>query len=202
MGVLKPYCEYQDSSDNWHKEYCDGSCHIPNVPNYNVSFCCVFDYGQRYPNNERHCCNNYEACRDNIEQKNDCNSMIFWWIVICLCLIGLPLILLAFCFCCSCCGLYKYGAGRRRDAVDSSGNNSNVRYGLRSGNVVMTIDGRPQSPSDTINDPYILPVHLYRAPPPSYEEVAKPKQTTSTNPQENEGHDNPAMVPDNATSSN
>ena len=87
-----------------------------------------------------------------------------------------------------------------RDAVDSSGNNSNVRYGLRSGNVVMTIDGRPQSPSDTINDPYILPVHLYRAPPPSYEEVAKPKQSTSTTPQETEGHDNPAMVPDSATS--
>ena len=89
-----------------------------------------------------------------------------------------------------------------RDAVDSSGNNSNVRYGLRSGNVVMTIDGRPQSPSDTIDDPYILPVHLYRAPPPSYEEVAKPKQSTSITPQETEGHDNPAMVPDNATMSN
>ena len=84
------------------------------------------------------------------------------------------------------------------DAVDSSENNSNVRYGLRSGNVVMTISGRQQNPSsgDAINDPYILPVHLYRAPPPAYEEVTKPKEGTSTNPQQTQGHDNPAMVYD------
>ena len=64
----------------------------------------------------------------------------------------------------------------------------------------MTIDGRQQSAPDTITDPYILPVHLYRAPPPSYEEVAKPKQSTSTNTQGTEGRDNLTMVPDSAAS--
>ena len=62
----------------------------------------------------------------------------------------------------------------------------------------MTISGREQNPSEdyAINDPYILPVHLYRAPPPAYEEVAKPKQGTSSNLQQPGGHDNTAMVPD------
>ena len=68
----------------------------------------------------------------------------------------------------------------------------------------MTISGREQNPSDdyTINDPYILPVHMYRAPPPAYEEVAKPKPGTSTSPQQVDGYDNTAMVPDSEINNN
>ncbi len=45
----------------------------------------------------------------------------------------------------------------------------------------MTISGREQVPSDDyqITDPYILPVHMYRQPPPSYSEVATLKTQTS-----------------------
>ena len=78
---LKPYCEYRNSSGFMQREYCFGKCRIQDVHNYwgNVSFCCEFDHGHQNPSNEfdieRHCCDNYDACRDNFEQKNDCNSM-------------------------------------------------------------------------------------------------------------------------------
>ena len=48
----------------------------------------------------------------------------------------------------------------------------------------MTISGREQVTSDIdhqFNDPHILPVHLYRAPPPSYSEVQETKQNSSCN---------------------
>ena len=68
---------------------------------------------------------------------------------------------------------------------------SNVRYGLRNGDVIMTISGREQVPSDDyqITDPYILPVHMYRQPPPSYSEVATLK--TQTSRQELTSHEEP-----------
>ena len=76
-----PYCEYQNSSDLTQREYCYGTCHIEDLQNFggNVSFCCEFNQGQQNPSTgydvERHCCNNYEACRDNFDQKNVCNNM-------------------------------------------------------------------------------------------------------------------------------
>ena len=60
---------------------------------------------------------------------------------------------------------------------------SRARYGLRSGNVIMTISGRDHGPSDVdyqFNDPHILPVHLYRAPPPAYSEIAEAKQNSTS----------------------
>ena len=68
----------------------------------------------------------------------------------------------------------------------------------------MTISGRQQNSSDdnTINDPYILPIHLYRAPPPSYDDVTKPNQGSSARSQELQGRDNAALVPDSDTNNN
>ena len=68
----------------------------------------------------------------------------------------------------------------------------------------MTISGRQQNSTDdnTINDPYILPIHLYRAPPPSYDDVTKPNQGTSTSSRELHGQDNAALVPDSDTNNN
>ena len=67
------------------------------------------------------------------------------------------------------------------NSVSRNESSSNVRYGLRNGDVIMTISGRQQAPSDDyqITDPYILPVHMYRQPPPSYSEVATLKTQTS-----------------------
>ena len=68
----------------------------------------------------------------------------------------------------------------------------------------MTISGRQQNSSDdhTINDPYILPVHLYRAPPPSYDDITKPNQCSSGCSQELQGRDNAALVPDSDNNNN
>ena len=76
---------------------------------------------------------------------------------------------------------------------------SRVRYDLRSRNVVMTISGREQDPSDMdyqFNDPHILPVHLYRAPPPSYAEVTETKQNSSSHQRQLQGNNNSSMTPD------
>ena len=59
----------------------------------------------------------------------------------------------------------------------------------------MTISGRDHGPSDIdyqFNDPHILPVHLYRAPPPSYSEVQEIKQSSSSNQPPLQGQGNSA----------
>ena len=65
----------------------------------------------------------------------------------------------------------------------------------------MTISGREQDPSNDyeFDDPYILPVHLYRAPPPSYSEVAESKQQTTSSQEQLHGQINAAMVLDTET---
>ena len=83
-----------------------------------------------------------------------------------------------------------------RNSGSSHENGPNVRYGLRNGDVVMTISGREQVPSDDyrITDPYILPVHMYREPPPSYSQVATLK--TQTSRQELTSHEEPPSYDD------
>ena len=76
--VLKPYCEYENPSGHMQREDCYGQCRREDVYNYwgNVSFCCEFNHGQRYPDNgEKHCCDYNDICRDNVMYENDCNSM-------------------------------------------------------------------------------------------------------------------------------
>ena len=73
----EPYCEYYDKTGNYHRDDCEGACLIQDPRNRwgNVSFCCEYVNGLRYPNNGFHCCNNHDACLDNLEQKNVCNTM-------------------------------------------------------------------------------------------------------------------------------
>ena len=68
----------------------------------------------------------------------------------------------------------------------------------------MTISGREQDPSDDyeFNDPYILPVHLYREPPPSYAEVAARKEQSSPNQEQQlQGETSDAMASDTGANS-
>ena len=73
----EPYCESYDEMGHYQRENCSGFCPIQDPRNRwgNVSFCCEYDNGQRYPYNGYKCCDNYDACHDNVEQKNVCNTM-------------------------------------------------------------------------------------------------------------------------------
>ena len=97
-----------------------------------------------------------------------------------------------------CINLKRFFCFSDRSYVNARETSSNVRYGLHSGNIVMTISGREQTPVDerSFNDPHILPVHLYRAPPPSYSEVAAAKQELpNSSPHESfQGQTNTAIV--------
>ena len=66
----------------------------------------------------------------------------------------------------------------------------------------MTISGREEDSSNVdyqFNDPHILPVHLYRAPPPSYSELSGTKQQIRTQRNNLQSRNNTAMTNDSAT---
>ena len=87
--------------------------------------------------------------------------------------------------------------------VNRGGSDPRVRYDLRSRNVIMTISGTEQDSSDMdyqYNDPHILPVHLYRAPPPSYSELTETKQNLTAQQPQLQGRSNSATINENETS--